>query len=242
MVSILICSSDSAWAEALALQLTALQKSISEKLSIKYTNISWSLSAEDLRKTDTIFLDMEKSEDIDFAGALCKARKDIILILSSDSTNFASHAYKVNSFRYIPKNSLSSVLSNCLEKALEKWKSNQAAIAVYSRRRKIFLKPLHILYIKKVSAEKKMLFYLESPENQTITASGTLAKMETLLAGKGFLRIHHSYLVNMLWIEQVSQTEILLQNGTKLPISEKNYIALKHCYHAWLNGQQNEEC
>lgn len=125
MVNVLICSSDSAWAEALALQLTALQKSISEKLSIKYTNISWSLSAEDLRKTDIIFLDMEKSEDIDFAGALCKARKDIILILSSDSTNFASHAYKVNSFRYIPKTVLAPSFPIVLRKPLKNGKATR---------------------------------------------------------------------------------------------------------------------
>ena len=47
-----------------------------------------------------------------------------------------------------------------------------------------------------------------------------ISRMTDLLAGKGFVRIHRSYLVNMKFAERISHTRLCLSNGVELPVGD----------------------
>lgn len=51
----------------------------------------------------------------------------------------------------------------------------------------------------------------------------TLARMEEQLYGKGFLRVHKSFLVNMRYIRTVDSYQVVLDNGKSLPVGKKYY-------------------
>lgn len=53
------------------------------------------------------------------------------------------------------------------------------------------------------------------------------------LEGAGFLRVQRSYLVNMIYIRRLQSDAVELQNGIKLPVSEKYYAQLKQQYLLW---------
>ena len=53
------------------------------------------------------------------------------------------------------------------------------------------------------------------------------------LAGRGFLRIQKSYLVNMAHIKKLSSVQVLLSNGVSLPVSSRGYADCKRQYLLW---------
>ena len=53
----------------------------------------------------------------------------------------------------------------------------------------------------------------------------------------GFLRVHRSFLVNMLYILKLQSQEVVLKDGTALKVSERNYSELKTQYQTWKRRQ-----
>ena len=74
--------------------------------------------------------------------------------------------------------------------------------------------------------------YVSTKDGRKITASKSLNKFEEILDPSIFIRIHRSYIVNLNFIKQFSTVdgyEILLKNGTKLPVSRrKKDLLLEH--------------
>jgi two-component system response regulator LytT len=54
-----------------------------------------------------------------------------------------------------------------------------------------------------------------------ISYYSTLEEIEGMLGGKGFVRIHRSYLVNCYYIQRLTRTQVFLAQGTELPVSAK---------------------
>ena len=89
------------------------------------------------------------------------------------------------------------------------------------------------LYIR-VSVDERQLkldcdniYYIESQRNnvcihcadEDYVTAGPLKKFEEMLGGHGFSKCHNAYIVNLSYVEGVRKEEVLLTNGTVLPIS-----------------------
>lgn len=60
-----------------------------------------------------------------------------------------------------------------------------------------------------------------------------ISSIEEELAGKGFLRIHRGFLVNMRHITVIKNYEAKLSTGEKLAVGVKNYSAVRAIYTKW---------
>ncbi len=58
----------------------------------------------------------------------------------------------------------------------------------------------------------------------------SLANMEIILRVYGFLRIHQSYLVNMLYVRSINSYILTFDNGDQLPVSKARYKEIKGEY------------
>ena len=63
----------------------------------------------------------------------------------------------------------------------------------------------------------------------------SLSDVEKLLPPGRFCRSHVSYLVNLDYVEQVGRKEVLLSNGTRIPISRANYETFQERLIRFLN-------
>jgi two-component system LytT family response regulator len=123
-------------------------------------------------------------------------------------------------------------LSKAIETAEEKIKSapknrnpifqNSRIVIPDARKGNVVIPIEDILYCKAGGAMAD-LFYLKNGEATTFTASRTLKDLEEQLPEKIFCRCHHSYLVNLIFIDRFEQTGrngiIHLKNKTEIPIS-----------------------
>lgn len=175
----------------------------------------------------------EKYSGIDLARMLRSARHDATIIFLSNYIEYAPEGYEVQAFRYVLKSEVPQKLDHYLTQALEKRDSMWQTLTVAINRENLQFRLSDIIYIE--AQGHAVLLHL--PGQQTHRVYSSLGKLEQELDEKGFLRIHKGFLVNMAHIQQFKSTGALLTGNLQIPVSEKNYAALKKKYLLWKGRQ-----
>lgn len=76
-----------------------------------------------------------------------------------------------------------------------------------------------------VESRLHKLCFVREEENLYIYAK--LSQVETILEQYGFVRTHQSYLVNMKFIEKISNYLLYLSNGDRIPVVKSRYATVK---------------
>ena len=158
----------------------------------------------------------------------------IIFITAFDE--FAIKAFNVSAIDYILKPIETDSLKKCITK-LEKFYSknslqnqfellfaklhknkNLDKIALPTTEGLEFVKPSQILYCK--SDNNYTTVFMQN--NKKIVVSKTLKEIENNLENQQFFRVHHSYLINLNFLDKYYRGKsayIILENGTQIPVS-----------------------
>ena len=73
-------------------------------------------------------------------------------------------------------------------------------------------------------------------EDKEVRIKATLEILEKTLEEKGFIRVHKSYIVNYLWIEDIIRNEVILNNGQRVPLSrQKKQTVIQKLNSLWSN-------
>lgn len=190
--------------------------------------------SSDLAGWDVVFLDvgMEECDGIKVAYKLREENKNALLIYVSGLVESATRGYEVSAFRYLLKSDLDVSFKYCMAAAME-----QAQVL-----RDLY--PLRIVEGETVHIPLHKLLYFESrgagvdahvqeKERMVYRARKRISSIEEELVGKGFLRIHRGFLVNMRHITVIKNYEAKLSTGEKLAVGVKNYSAVRAIYTKW---------
>ena len=185
---------------------------------------------------DVLFLDIQMPQMSGFE-LLEKVQgyfSQVIFITAYDE--YAIKAIKVSAIDYILKPIESTVLENCINKlstVLSKdsmqeqlelllQQMNDAnkidKIALSTLQGLEFIKPSSILYCK----SDGNYTYVFLKENKKILVSKTLKEVENILTQRNFFRIHHSYLINLNFLEKYYRGKsayVIIEGGTQIPVS-----------------------
>jgi len=195
-------------------------------------------------KPDIVFLDVEMNDGTGFDLLYKIGTPSFQLIFTTAHNKYAVQAFKCSAIDYL----LKPVDFNELDKALQKAKTNiygnslskqievlmQQLSAKDSADKQIVLKDSEASYFVKISdilyceaegSYTKFYFATETP----IIISKNLSTYEDLLSIYGFVRSHHSYLVNASKIKMYDKTDggtLILTSGHTVPIShrKKDYV------------------
>lgn len=168
---------------------------------------------------DIILLDiqMKHMNGMDAAERVRQLDKDVVIIFITSTVQYAVQGYAVDALGYVLKPVSPAAFEKLLEKSIERVNSSKERT-----------------YIKIAVDDKQLklacddITYIESSRNNVIvhcsngdahTTLGPLKKFEELLANKGFSKCHNAYLVNLALVDAIQKEEVLLLNGTSLPIS-----------------------
>lgn len=174
---------------------------------------------------DVYFLDIETKKGPDdgirTARELRRRGDGGLIIYVTGFIDYVQTGYEVRAFRYLLKNQI----ERDLEQVLLDIRKELAGGDIFS-----FQKNKEIFYIK-----LRDILFLESDRrlvriryNQGEESFyGSLDRVEAELAGKGFLRCHKSYLVHMDKVKSFSGEQIILEDGTILPVSRSCGKAVK---------------
>ena len=196
-----------------------------------------------LASCDIAFLDIDfahtRYNGLDIARKLRSERKDAIIIFVTNFIEYAPEGYEVQAFRYVLKLDVESKLKDYLQQAITQLQSVCETLKIKVNGEIIDIPLKSILYIE--SQLRMILIHVQKDSSGKNTKKyscyASLAEIEKQLEPQGFLRIQKSYLVNMAHLQRFQRKEAMLDNGTMLPVSEKNYADQKKKYLYWRGMQ-----
>ena len=192
-----------------------------ELLSCLYNGHRW----------DVYFLDIDMPlvGGLDLGKKIREFDRDCCLVYISIHREKVWDSLENRPFRFIPKDEFSLRIDSCLRDILEEYRQEKnLASLVLDTQGKIYRFTLsEILYVQ--SQDKYVQFFLKDG-TATDAIRCRIADLEKKLSSQGFIRIHRSYLVNYLYIKSIRSTEVLMDNGARLPVSRLRLDESKAAY------------
>ena len=179
----------------------------------------------EVQKYDIVFLDinMDQMDGIDVARKIREKSKDIFIVFVTAYIDYTIEGYKVDAFRYILKNNnmLEGSVVECLDAIKERMAYEVEQIEFDFSEGKKTVSLERILFVE--SNLHRLIFHIMEDSLKQYTVYKTLDEMEKEFEGKGFIRIHQSYLVNARHVNSISRYCLLLDNGMQLSIPRARY-------------------
>lgn len=185
-----------------------------------------------LNQYKIIFLDvnMDEIDGLMTAKIIRGLNKEIFLVFVTAFINYSLDGYKVDAIRYLLKSNVNmqESVTECMDTIYKKinyeviWKE----FVFKEGKKRISLDC--ILYIE--SKLHKLQFHVIEDRMVIYNIYDTLNNMEKYIAGKDFVRIHQSFLVNMKYIKSVCRYEVFLYDGMSFPIPKARYKEVWDAY------------
>lgn len=206
--------------------LTALAKE--KKIPVKintYQNVNEMLfGIADIEfQIDLIFLDV-KSAGFAVVDVLRERKFYGEVIFLTRVEDQWEKAFDVQAFHYmIEHNCCRERFKWIVGKAIQKiGKKHEETLALSCAGKRVVL-PIRDIFYFEVKDRWITVYY---PEGEFEFFS-QLGKIEETLMGKGFVRVHRSYLVAVRYIEAVRYNELTVVNGTTIPIGRGKYQEIR---------------
>jgi two-component system LytT family response regulator len=188
-------------------------------------------------KPDIVLFDVELSDGTAFDVLKKIENIDFQIIFITAHEGYALQAIKLSAYDYIlkPFNSheLIEILENVRSKIINDKKELSFEILLKhidgSDNNKIVLKTLteiHIVNVNDIVHCKADLSYTHfiMCDGSKLTVSGNLKNYEDLLSNHNFIRVHHSYLVNVNHIKKfkrLGSINVYMDDGSIIPVSTR---------------------
>ena len=190
------------------------------------------LFPEQLASCDMAFLDIDfehgTCNGIDLARELRQVNSRALIFFVTNYIDYAPAGYEVQAFRYILKRDVTDVLERYILQAMEQLADGQEVLRLQGKDEMIDIPLEQITFLEVMDHSVSIHAGTQKHE-----LSAALFRLEDRLEAHGFLRIHKSYLVNMRHIRKYRSRECVLDDGTVLAVSERNYAQQKQKYLLW---------
>ena len=181
---------------------------------------------EEEKSWDVLLLDVEMKEmsGIDLAKRLRKdgLRAEIIFVTSH--FEFWGEGYEVDALHYLTKPVKEEKLIPVLDKAYGKRQEEPRSVVINCDGETVKLFLDDILYVESFS-HYLSIHTLEREYRIKESISGFEEKL-----GRGFFRVHRSYLVSLKQIIRISRRAVTIRSGIELPLARGNYDAVSRAY------------
>lgn len=184
------------------------------------TRFSSAFEVKEMSVFDCLILDVEMPgmNGVDYARELRSSGNRIPIVFISSHTEYSIDGYEVNALRFIDKNSsdFDRRLFECMDKtAYEVENSLNVCYSIRSSRKLISI-PMHEIFFYEVFDHDLIVH----------TATGIfkerkpIKELKTELP-KQFVQVGKSHIINVLQTVQITSKQVLLRDGTILPVAPK---------------------
>jgi DNA-binding LytR/AlgR family response regulator len=183
---------------------------------------------------DLVLLDilMPFLTGMDAAKEIRQFNQDVKIIFSTSSAEYAIESYAVDAYYYAIKPIEKAKLFPLLDKIISEIEiSDGTSILVKNKTilTRIYTKKLEFAEV----IGRTILYHLA--DGTLIEAVGSMSVLEEELLSKScFIKPHRSYIINLDYIDTLSQREIKMRSLTIVPIAKANYRTVKSAYIAYV--------
>ena len=233
MLKIAICDDEKIFAEKIKelLEVYLDSKHIAREINIYTSGIDFVALGENVMEYDIAFLDIDMKDmnGIQTADKIRVYSQDIYIAFVTAYINYAPEGYRCNAIRYILKNSnqLAASIYECMDAVLYNMNyrgiDKRVFICNHKEKEVIINK---VMYIE--SSAHKVMFHIDGKESDDYVTNNKLNDIEkTLKDCEYMIRVHQSYMVNMMYVKKVSGYRIYLKNGEEIGVPKPRYKEVK---------------
>ncbi|HPF56385.1 MAG TPA: LytTR family DNA-binding domain-containing protein [Clostridiales bacterium] len=142
------------------------------------------------------------------------------IVFISAYSDFVADGYDVDALHYLMKPIEPEKLCEVLDKAVKSLSKAEPSVMLETEEGIVRLLEKDIIY-----AEAFSHIVCVKCICGDLTVKTPISELETQL-GESFVRCHRSYLVGLRHIRQITRTDVILDDGGKLPLSRRNYDAV----------------
>lgn len=185
---------------------------------------------------DVCFLDivMPEISGVELASELRRGGYTGEIVFLTTSNDYAAESYDVNAFSYLLKPPTPEGVRGILQKledARKKGDTEGILIKISKVSRNVLFRDIsnvevikHYVYIRLTDGEEIELY----------ATFGEIA--DQLLRDSRFVQCHRSFIVNMSEISSITDKEVTMRGGKKLPVS-KSYSDVRKSFAKWMIGE-----
>lgn len=170
---------------------------------------------------DVAFLDIEipgELSGLEIAKLMREADSQIAIVFVTNYSEYACDGYSVNALRYFMKPISDAQLFECLDIAYRQWDyAQESSIFIDVRKQKIVLPYKQLLYVEARAHYLVIYRTHQKPIEIRCRISDILEK----LPDKLFIQCHRGFVVNMLYVRNVSRTALTLAGARQIPVGSK---------------------
>lgn len=176
----------------------------------------WSF-CEDGGNWDLLLLDIEMpgQNGMELAKKLRKRQFFCPIIFITGYSEFMAEGYDVEALHYLLKPVSEEVLFPVLDRAVQRLQKSSSSILLFLEGLPTRIPTESILYAEVLGHS----IYLHTHQG-TYETQGTISSLAAELGG-AFCRCHRSYLVSLSKIRQIQKSDLLLTDGSTVPLSRR---------------------
>ncbi len=218
------------------------------KNSIESISVSIYESSEELLNVlnnaipfDVAFLDIQFPRELSglqLAEYLRQTNENMQIVFVSNYGHYAIEGYKASALRYLQKPITEAQVFECLDISYRQWLFRQGScVVLMDNKQAVKIDPKSIIYAE--TQGHYIEIHLATMEN-IVHIRMKLAELLKLLPSEIFVQCHRCYIVNLLHIQRITRTSILLLNGTSIPISARSWENVMLQFKKLFQGENNE--
>ena len=186
---------------------------------------------ENIVSYDVVFLDINMPEvsGLEVAEWIRTYSDNVNIVFITAIISYAIQGYKYNAVRYILKNErqLKASIYECMDAVLYNMNyrgiDKRVFICNHKEKEVIINK---VMYIE--SSAHKVMFHIDGKESDDYVTNNKLNDIEkTLKDCEYMIRVHQSYMVNMMYVKKVSGYRINLKNVEEIGVPKPRYKEVK---------------
>lgn len=222
--------------------LLAKYKEINSNINIEIEQFSDAVELyqriQEKNMADIYILDMIMSEKtgIDIGTLIRNSDKESIIVYITSSDDFAMEAYGVCAVRYLLKPVSEEQFFEALDYALSLTRlEKEITYPVKTKDGLIAVPYSKIEYIENYSRVLNICLTDGECIKSIFIRKSFDEEIKEIAQDKRFMQVHKSFLVNMNYVNKLTQSSILMESGKSIPVSKKRAADVKKEYLLYVN-------
>ena len=185
-----------------------------------------------LTKEESVFqlylldVEMKSLDGFEVARFIRERDQQAIIIFITSHVEWMPEAFEVNAFHYLIKPVDEVKVKQVLMKALEQF-SLRKMILQFTIKKKVYTVYLgQVEYFE--SMKRKMVLHLKNGKEYEY--DGTMKEVIDKVSPQLFTQVHHSYVINMDYVQTKSGETIVMQSGREIAITKKFNQSFQRAY------------
>ena len=190
---------------------------------------------------DAFFLDIQIPGELSglaVAKEIHSVSEYLPIVFITNFGEYAEEGYKVNALRYLHKPVTQKAVSECMDILWKRWAVQNIDSILIETSSRILRLPINTIIYVEVFGHYCILHTTDNC--QTYRVKKSLDVFRKKLPSRLFVQCHRSFIVNILYIRNISNGGITMSNGVVLQMSRNYQSQLIHQFRQYFLGGTSE--